>query len=413
MMTMAVPTDRIESMDVMRGVAVMGILVANLPAFALPHAAYFSPLAWGGSTGANLWVWFTTYVLVEGKMRGLFTILFGASMLLVIDRARTKGESIVRVHYSRMAILFVIGGLHLYLFWWGDILLHYAMVGAIAFLFIRLSVRWLLVAAGVLLALQIASDSMAALSYFDSIARNTPARVATWNGFAPVFGVPPATMLDAQVAATRSGFLNAAVDRWNHEAGPLFIMALLGLQTLSAMLLGMASYRSGFLTGKWERARYCRWAVVCLGITIPLYIALAINTLSHGFFPPWVFFASILAAEPLRPVMVVGYAALLVLLMRPGGWLTTRVAAVGRTAFTNYLGTTLMMTFVFSGWGLGQFGYWSRAQLYLLAPLAWAIMLAWSKPWLAHYSYGPLEWTWRSLARLKFQPMSEPAKATS
>ena len=190
-------------------------------------------------------------------------------------------------------------------------------------------------------------------------------------------------------------------------------LALLGIQTLSAMLLGMAGYRSGFLTGQWARARYLRWASVCLGITLPLYVALAINTMAHDFSPPWVFFASILAAEPLRPVMVVGYAALLIVLMRPGGWMTTRIAAVGRAAFTNYLGTTLLMTFIFDGWGLEQFGYWSRAQLYLLVPLTWAIMLAWSQPWLARYRYGPMEWLWRSLARFAVQPMRGAANTTN
>lgn len=404
---------RIASMDFMRGVAVMGILVANLPGFALPHAAYFSPLAWGGSTGANAWVWFATYVLVEGKMRGLFTFLFGASMLLVIDRARMKSDDPATVHFSRMAVLAIIGALHLYLLWWGDILLHYAIVGSIAFLFVRLPVRWLLVTAAALIALQVINDSFAALNYFASVARDTPEKIATWNSFAEAFGVPPAADLAAQVATMRGSFVTGIVDRWTHEQSPLFIVALLGGQTLSAMLLGMAAYRSGFLTGQWSRARYVRWAVVCLGLTIPLYVALAANTLAHGFFPPWVFFASILASEPLRPIMVTGYAALLILLMRPGGWLTERIAATGRAAFTNYLGTTLLMTFVFSGWGLGQFGRWSRAELYLLVPLAWAIMLAWSQTWLARYRYGPLEWVWRSASRFAWQPMRGPADATN
>ena len=405
MATTAALDARIESMDVMRGVAVMGILVANLPAFALPHAAYFSPLAWGGTSAADITAWFATYVLVEGKMRGLFTFLFGASMLLVIERARAKNDDAATVHFARMATLFAIGAAHLYLLWWGDILLHYTLVGGIAFLFVKLPIRWLLACAGALIAVQVISDAMAALSYVASVARDTPDKIATWNAFGSAFGIPPAGEMNAQVAATRAGFFASAADRWRHEASPLTILALLGFQTLSAMLLGMAGYRSGFLTGRWAPARYRRWAIVCLGVTLPLYIALAINTHAHGFFPPWVFVASILAAEPLRPIMVAGYAALLILLMRPGGWLTTRIAAVGRAAFTNYLGTTLLMTFIFNGWGLGQFGHWPRAQLYWLAPLAWTIMLIWSPWWLARYRYGPMEWAWRSIARGRRQPM--------
>ena len=403
---------RIASMDFIRGVAVMGILVANLPAFGLPHAAYFSPLAWGGSTGANLWAWFATYVLIEGKMRGLFTFLFGASMLLVIDRADAKGEDAAAVHFRRMATLAVIGAIHLYLFWWGDILLHYALVGAFAFMFARLPVRWLLACAGALLAMQMLIETTTVLAHFDSAARDTPARIATWNEMATAFGVPPAAVLHAEIATTRGGFVTAAIARWRHEDSPLFILFIIGLQTLSAMLLGMAAYRSGFLTARWDRQRYRRWAILCLGIATPLYVALALNTYTHGFAPPWVTAASLLAAEPLRPIMVTGYIALLILMMRPGGWLTARIAAVGRAAFTNYLGTTLLMTFVFDGWGLGQFGSWSRAQLYLLAPLAWLVMLAWSRPWLAQYAYGPLEWVWRTTARFERQPMRRPETTT-
>lgn len=408
-MTTAPAPVRIASLDVIRGIAVMGILVANLPAFALPHAAYFSPLAWGGSTGPDRWAWFATFVLVEGKMRGLFSVLFGASMLLVIDRAHAGGQSGARVHYARMATLAVFGTAHLYLFWWGDILLHYALVGSIAFLFAGLRVRWLLACAAALLAWQIVADALTTLTYFASAARDTPIRLATWNSFAEVFGIPPAAELAAQVTTARGGFVTGVIERWHHEASPVFVVAILGPQTLSAMLLGMAGYRSGFLTGGWERARYRRCAAACLASTLPLYVALAANTVARGFSPPWVYFASILAAEPLRPITVAGYAALTILLIRPGGWLTTRIGAVGRAAFTNYLGTTLAMTFVFSGWGLGQFGGWSRAELYLLVPVVWTAMLAWSTPWLRRYAYGPFEWAWRCLARWRIEPLHQHA----
>ena len=271
----------------------------------------------------------------------------------------------------------------------------------------------MLICAGLFLALQTVDAATAALSYFASVARDTPEKMATWNAFNPTFGVPSGSDLAAHVKAMRGGFWEANAYRWSHEVNPLAGLLQLGPETLSAMLLGMASYKSGFLTGQWAPARYRRWAIICLGLTVPIYIALAINTLAHDFFGPWVFFDSIVAAEIPRTVMIVGYIALLSLLMRPGGWLTTRISGVGRAAFTNYLGTTLMMTFIFSGWGLGQFGDWPRAQLYLLVPIAWALMLLWSKPWLARYRYGPLEWAWRSLARLQLQPMRKNATLTT
>ena len=111
---------------------------------------------------------------------------------------------------------------------------------------------------------------------------------------------------------------------------------------------------------------------------------------------------------PSQMLMTLGYAALLVGLIRSraaSAWMQ-RVAAVGRAAFSNYLGTSLLMTFLFYGWGLGLYGSVGRAELYLVVLGAWALMLLWSKPWLTHFRYGPLEWLWRSLARGKIQKMA-------
>ena len=393
---------RIATLDFVRGVAVMGILVANLPAFGLPEAAYFSPLAWGGHGPADVAVWFATFVLVEGKLRGLFTLLFGASMLLVIDGARAAGRSPAAAHFARMAVLFAAGCLHLYLVWWGDILAHYALVGAAAFLFVGLSTRWLLALGTMFLAWDTLYNVGGAAAVFAAAARDTPDAVATWNGFASVFGVPPPSDLDAEVAALGGSWLDGVRWRWSHATDPVTFALLLGPETLSAMLFGMAAYRCGLLTGAWPRARYRRWAAMCLGLSLPVYAALGVNTIAHGFDQRWVFLASIAATAPFRVLATVGYACLLVLLFRPGGRLSERVAAVGRTAFTNYLGTSLLMLAVFTGAGL--FGRVTRAQLYLLAPPTWLLMLAWSQPWLTRYRYGPLEWVWRTLARGQVQP---------
>jgi len=105
--------------------------------------------------------------------------------------------------------------------------------------------------------------------------------------------------------------------------------------------------------------------------------------------------------------MTIGYIALLVYLIQKFAQhpVMHRVAAVGRAAFTNYLATSLLMTFIFYGWGLGLYGQVGRAELYLFVLGAWALMLLWSKPWLMRFRFGPLEWLWRSLARRKVQPM--------
>ncbi|WP_342658813.1 DUF418 domain-containing protein [Sphingomonas sp. NY01] len=399
----AATANRLLSLDVIRGVAVMGILLANLPAFGLPEAAYFSPLAWGGTAPADLFAWFVTFVFIEGKMRGLFSFLFGASILLVTDAAERHGNSAAATHYQRMTTLFLIGCAHLYLIWLGDILAHYALVGAIAFLFAGLSVRWLIATALLLLTYATISSALGAVILFDSAAQDSPHAVAIWNSFAIAFGVPPRADMLAQIDAMRGSWADAVAWRWHHAADPLTVLPVLAPETLSAMLLGMAGYRTGFLTGAWSRARYRRWAALCLGVALPAYALLGIVTMRHGFAMPWVYLNAMVLAEPLRTLGFVGYAALLMLALRPGGSLTTRIAAIGRTAFSNYLGTSLLMVVVFNGCAL--FGALSRAQLYLTAPPVWGLMLLWSKPWCDRFHHGPLEWLWRSAARGEWQSM--------
>ena len=123
---------RLPLLDVVRGVAVCGILLLNILAFALPQAAYVNPRAYGGWHGSNYAVYIVNFILFDGKMRGLFSFLFGASMLMVIERAQASGRSPARIHYARMAWLLVFGLAHLWLIWWGDILTLYAPIGMIA-----------------------------------------------------------------------------------------------------------------------------------------------------------------------------------------------------------------------------------------------------------------------------------------
>ena len=139
------PGERLVTLDIIRGVAVMGIFSVNVIAFAMVEAAYLNPSVMGGYTGENLAVWLANYVLIDGKMRSLFSMLFGASMLLVIDRAARSGESPAKVHYRRMIFLALFGLFHFYVIWFGDILFLYAVGGMIAFLFRERKLKTLLI----------------------------------------------------------------------------------------------------------------------------------------------------------------------------------------------------------------------------------------------------------------------------
>ena len=149
-------SERIGTLDAVRGVAVMGILLMNVVDFAMPGYAYYFPTYYGGAEGANFFAWAANYVLFDGKMRGLFTMMFGASTVLIAERALRAGESPARVTFARMFWLFVFGMIHCWLIWYGDILVLYSVCGMIALLAWRWPVRRLFIAGAALLLLKLA-----------------------------------------------------------------------------------------------------------------------------------------------------------------------------------------------------------------------------------------------------------------
>jgi uncharacterized protein len=382
---------RLASLDTIRGVAILGILLLNIVAFGLPEAAYLNPRAYGGWHGADLAAWLVNFVLFDGKMRGLFSFLFGASMLLVIERAEASGQNPASVHYRRMIWLLAFGLAHLWLVWEGDILAHYALVGMLAFGLRDLPTERML-ALGVLLIL------VTAILFAD-----VPIAVHQGHDLAALtqtFGVPAPAEIARELALYRSDYPTILRMRLHQNATtPLTMLWFYGPETLAYMLFGMAGLRSGMLRGEWPRTRYRQWLWRCWGIALPAYAGLAGYVALSGFSLFSVALGSWMLPALLRPPMIAGWACLILLLARPGGALTARLAAAGRMAFTNYLATSLICTSLFYGYGLGWCGTLSRWQLYLVVAAIWAAILLWSRPWLAHFRFGPFEWLWRSLAR--------------
>jgi uncharacterized protein len=416
-MTDRTSSDRIFSLDMIRGVAVMGIFSVNIIAFAMIDAAYLNPPAYGGWHGADLGLWAANMLVIDGKMRTLFSMLFGASTLLVIERAEAAGQSGPRVHIRRMLVLLGFGLIHFYLIWFGDILTLYAVSGLVAFLFRRLPVeRLAALGAAFLLGGMLLFSGLTFSQYQADLAAHAPgatqAAIKEWND--GLGGLYPNA---AQIAADKAlhlgswlGFVRDNLSDWQKIIpNTLFFMP----DTIGLMLLGMAGYKSGFLTGEWDDSAYRRIARIAIPIGLAAGVAIVAYDISSNFYVIGIFAAFIVLATPFITVMAVGYAALIILLSRRQGWLAQRIAAAGHSAFTNYLGTSLIATFVFYGWGLGHYGSLSRWQAWLLVPMVWLAMLAWSKPWLQRFNYGPLEWAWRSLARGKLQPMRKPSSSPS
>lgn len=411
------PPPRILAIDIVRGVAVMGILAMNIVGFAMPPAAYVNPTAYGTESGWDMASWAFSFVLIDGKMRGLFSFLFGASLLLVIQKAEAKEESPASVHFRRMLWLLLFGWLHFLFIWYGDILTGYASIGLLAWFFRDLAPRRLLAAGIVLVLLE-----LALMSFFAAWTHALAATLAANPGDAGAaaqmkemsegIARPGAAELGEQMRLFLGSWWGVARNQITEHAGePFFMLFVYGWETLGYMLLGMAALKSGFLTGAWPDPLYRRIALVGFAVALPCYALLAWRLVEDGFTVPGIFTYAFAGTVLLRPVAVAAIAALIILATRRGGALTRRIAAAGRAAFTNYLGTSILMTGFFYGWGAGLFGRFSRIELWLVVFAMWALMLAWSKPWLDRHRYGPFEWLWRTLARWEWQPMRKPAAA--
>ena len=143
--TPTAPSERIVAMDALRGFAVLGILIMNIQSYSMIEAAYINPAAYGDLTGINRWVSILSHLFADGKFMTIFSMLFGAGVVLMTSKTEAKGRSSVGLHYRRTFWLIVIGMIHAYLLWYGDILTAYGVCALLVFLFRKVSARWLLV----------------------------------------------------------------------------------------------------------------------------------------------------------------------------------------------------------------------------------------------------------------------------
>lgn len=396
---------RILTIDVVRGAAVMGILLMNILSFALPERAALSPRAWLPEGFANTEIWATSFILIDNKFRGLFSLLFGASLLLMLKRTEEKGENPLKRHFRRALWLLVFGLLHLIFIWEGDILTLYALIGCVAVLFHAVPFKRKIAVATLCF---IAHFAIWAAVVGDSIALDHAARQP--GASAEVLASAQKNRLDwgdtgsieasEQVALHQSGYSAIFKARLAQDGDmPIRLAVLFGAETLGLMLLGMALLESGLLSGHWPQARTLRLAGWAYAVSLPGMAGLTVWCALRDWNPVITSTASLLWSIPFREIMVVGHVALLV-------WLAVayahtpiirRIAAVGQTALSNYIGTSVLMTSIFYGYGLGLFGIVTRAQAYLFCLPAFALMLFWSPLWLRYFRQGPLEWVWRCL----------------
>lgn len=383
--------------------AVLGILAINVTGFWGPTLASFSPAIPVPEPGGAAW-FAVAFVVFEGKMRALFTLLFGASMVLFVEAAERRGASGEWMQVRRLTWLALFGYAHYLLLWWGDILFPYALCGLIALAMRRLPPAALAIAG---LTLFVVSHGLNGIGDLPGIAAEQ--RVLAGQGSGAELAEQAGMM--ARIAAENAGdirilnagFLDALRLRLSTAPFlPFETTTITFTETLPLMLIGMALLRTGFFTSGWSARTLRRIAWGGIGLGGGMTLAMLGWLMLHDF-PPRAMFAAIndLSALP-HLLMALGYAAGLMLLWpRIAAHAAGQtLAAAGRCAFTNYLGTTVLMTALFSGWGLGLGPELPRGWLPAFVLLGWAAMLVWPRWWLARFAAGPLETLWRRLTWL-------------
>ena len=416
--------ERLHCVDSLRGIAVLGILVMNIYAFAMPFAAYTNPLLMGGTDTLNLGVWFVTHIFFDQKFMAIFSMLFGGGLIMMSERAEARGVRYGRFFYRRQLWLLLIGAVHAYLIWFGDILFVYAWVGMLAFLFRKRSPRFLIILACLLLpvaslfgvtyatsldGMQLRAAEIAEVQQKGGELSDEDEKIlANWEETRG-FLAPTEVELDKDLTAYRGGYL----DNLAHRAPTAAMMQvasffIYGIWRVGAlMLLGMALMKTGVLSGARSASFYSKLAIVGYGLGLPLAAFSAFDLFAHHFDGLYLlrsggipnYFGSILVA--LGHIGLVMWAIKQGLVQRA----MTRFAAVGRMAITNYLMHSVVLTTIFYGFGFGLYGELPRISQMGFVVVVLGMQMIVSSWWLARYRFGPVEWLWRSLSYGRRQPM--------
>lgn len=400
--------NRIESLDVTRGLAVLGILAVNAIYFAAPWQTALDPtLPPIAITGATAWTWALMHVLFEYKFITLFSLLFGASLVMVGGEGddRARGAVLVR----RLLWLLLFGLIHALAIWYGDILVVYALTGLIVMTARSWHPRALIVAGVALYLAALVLQHMLALVW-DAVPPDQAGAIRAQ--MAAIFTPPPEELARVQ-AAYQGGFIAALqqnVSTWLSfmSNGLLSLM----VRTAGVMLIGMALFKLGFLSGRAPAWLYLVSVMLGAGALGVIGWQASINYAAR-FEVMHMATVGLLPNAALSIFVAIAYASACILLVKVGVRLLTRpLAAVGRMAFSNYIAQSLIMTTLFwSGRGFGLYGEVDRIGLWAIVLAVWALQLIWSPLWLRRFEMGPLEWVWRRLSYAQPLPFSRNENA--
>jgi len=391
--------DRIVSLDILRGIAILGILILNIQSFSMPSAAYINPMAYGDMTGMNKWVWMLSHVFGDQKFMSIFSILFGAGIVLFSENAQRKIGRSAGLHYSRTFWLLLIGLVHAHIIWHGDILVAYALCGFIVYLFRRLNPKALLIL-GLLI---IGVHAVIYLFFGFTMGFWPPESIAETNKS----WLPATEAIQREIAAYHGSFSQQFAQR---SASAFFLETFVFLTSTlwragGLMLVGMALYKWGILSAEKSKAFYKKAFVISWLVGLPIVIYGVLQNYAHNWAMEYSMFIGSQFNYLGSLFVSFGFICLTMLLVksRKLQGLKDRLAAIGRMALTNYLLQSIICAFIFYGMGLGLFGKVERIWQIAIVVGIWLAQFLWSLPWLQRYNFGPFEWLWRSLTYRKRQ----------
>ena len=420
--------ERIVILDALRGIAILGILLMNIPGFGLPEVAASDPSVYN-ETGINYKTWFVVDWAFTGTQRAFFSMLFGAGMILFITRLEKKtGGMMPAIYFFRRQLWLLAFGLFnaFVLLWFWDILYGYAVFGMLLFVFYRMSPKKLLWLAAVCLVLMTARDNRDLYQTKKTIARGEA--VAAMDTTTTKLTAEQREYLESmnglKEKSSREGKLKAAEKEIRGVTGnyaslyevqseksahvEMYYTYFYIWDILLFMFLGMAFFKNGILLGTAPAKLYWLFFIGGLGLGLLLSYyrqqAIVANHFSQFEFSKNVSFDYWQTARVLRSL---GFFGLVMLLYKSGvfNWFFALFRPVGQMAFTNYLMQSFIGALFFYGIGLGYFGKLERHELYFYVGAVWLVEIIWSHIWLRYFRFGPLEWAWRSLTYWKRQPL--------
>ncbi len=390
--TPLVETDRLRSLDLIRGIAVLGILMMNIQSFAMPFSAYGNPTNFGDLTGINYWSWYLSHLFFDQKFMSIFSILFGVGIAIFSERAEAREGHSGKRHYIRMFWLFVFGMLHAYFIWYGDILVAYAISGALMYLLRNAKVKTLWITAISLIAFLSLIQFAQGFAFPYMTEQEAADQIL-------VFWAPGDEAISKEIAAYSGSWMDAFNFRVG-QAAMLQSYVLFYLFKIFAMnLIGMALYKSNFFKGEYRTGTYLWLGLGLVIIGVTLTALGAANNIEQNFFWKYSMAFGIQYNYWGSAFAAIGYISLLMLLAKriDTNPIKRAFARVGQMAFTNYILQSVLCTSIIYGYGFNLFGKLERHEQVLFTLAIWGVLLVLSNLWLAKFRFGPLEWLWRSL----------------